>query len=427
MNYGEGFSFGSNATYTQPFLKGFSLILNYGIDADNSVSDRQSYNKGADGAFSDFDEAFSNKFELKQFSHRTGAIINYKKGETTVNFGSRISFVNFEQIDKYNNDYFSRDFINLNPQVYIRHSFSKQRSIRLDYNGSNRQPSVSEIQPVRTNNDPLNIRLGNPALKPSFSNRFSLSFNDYKVISGQSIYVTGGYNFTSNDIVDSRSTDAVGVSRFQSVNLTSKSPSNYWAYFHYSKSVKALWNANIGMELNTNGNTYFSYINDQLNRTISNSISPMLTVSKWEQKKFELYFNFGPSYNRSESSLQPELNNNGWGWSGYGSIGLYLPGKIQISTSVNYTYQPKTVSFNQAFEQTILNARLEKKFSKNDNFTLALSGRDLLNQNTGFQRNAYGNTITETRFNTIRRYFMLSFSWDFNKMGGLNKSKAETE
>ncbi|RRN77535.1 TonB-dependent receptor, partial [Pseudoxanthomonas sp. SGD-10] len=108
-----------------------------------------------------------------------------------------------------------------------------------------------------------------------------------------------------------------------------------------------------------------------------------------------------------------------WGWTGYGRLGLYLPGKIRIAADANYVYQPKTASFNQDFEQFLLNASIEKKFMKSENVTLSLSGRDLLNQNTGFRRSAFGNVISQTSFNTIRRYFMLSLIWDFNKMGGM--------
>ena len=46
---------------------------------------------------------------------------------------------------------------------------------------------------------------------------------------------------------------------------------------------------------------------------------------------------------------------------------------------------------------------------------------DLLNQNVGFSRDANANLITQSNYTTIKRYFMFTITYDFNKMGGQNK------
>ena len=47
-----------------------------------------------------------------------------------------------------------------------------------------------------------------------------------------------------------------------------------------------------------------------------------------------------------------------------------------------------------------------------------LWGNDLLNQNSGFSRNAQANLITQTTYNTLKRYFMLTINYEFTKMAG---------
>ncbi len=122
-----------------------------------------------------------------------------------------------------------------------------------------------------------------------------------------------------------------------------------------------------------------------------------------------------------QSSLNKNVNNNGISYSGNGNATFYLPAKFEISADVRYTYNPSTPSFDQSFEQTIVNTSLSKSFFKANNLKLNLAVNDLLNQNTGFQRFASASTITQTKYNTIQRYFMFSVIWDFNKMGGIKK------
>lgn len=40
---------------------------------------------------------------------------------------------------------------------------------------------------------------------------------------------------------------------------------------------------------------------------------------------------------------------------------------------------------------------------------------DILNQNIGFQRNISSNFVTERTYNVIRRFWLVTFQWNFNK------------
>nr|WP_233174038.1 outer membrane beta-barrel protein [Pedobacter sp. ASV19] len=173
-----------------------------------------------------------------------------------------------------------------------------------------------------------------------------------------------------------------------------------------------------GFYVNANGNTSYNYSNTELNKTKSYTYSGGISVSKYKEKKYSFYLNIGPNYNTSESSLQKNLNNNGWGCNGSSSFAVFLPFKMELGSDGNYEFKGKTESFNENFSRFIWNASITKKFFKEENLRLSFSGKDLLNQNTGFNRGAYGNMITQTNYTTIKRYFLCSLTWDFNKMGG---------
>lgn len=410
--------FRSNATYTEPISKTLSLVFNYGFTMNNGTADRRSINRDANGNYTVLDTLFSNNFKLDQYINQAGAILNFKKGKTVVNAGTKVNDVRFNQVDLYRNENFSQNFFYFNPQATFQYKFSQQRSVRFNYSGTNQQPSIDQMQPIRNNTDGLNIVSGNPNLNPAFSNNFNLNYNSYRVLSGQYFSVYGNYSFTNNPIVSNTFTDSLGQSTFQFDNLPNRRPSNFYGAVYYNQKIKK-WDLNIGGNLGTNGNIFYNIANDVENQTKAYSINANLNISKYKQKKYDIYLNAGPSYQTNESSLQSQVNNNGWNFNAQTGINVYLPAKFLIGSDADYTFSQATESFATNFERLLINASLSKMFFKEENLQLRLSVNDLLNQNVGFNRTASQNLITENRHTTIRRYFMFSIIWDFNKMGGI--------
>ncbi len=408
----------TNITYSEPFTKALALVVNYGININNGRSDRRSFDKDASGEYTILDNNLSNNFKLNQLSNQFGAIFNYKKKKTIINFGSKVSTVNFKQIDEFTNNTLTRNFVNWYPQASFQYKFSQQQSFRINYNGNTSQPTIDQIQPVRVNTDPLNITLGNPDLKPSFTNRISASYNSYKVISGQSIWLNGSYSRTINPIVSNVTTDdATGASTYQSSNLKGHQTSNLYFNAYFDQKIPKL-DVNAGVGLNMNGSNYFNLSNTKLNETKSYTYSASFRLSKYKQKKYDFWTGAGPTYTVNSSTLQPQINNNGRGFNAYGGFNLYLPAKFQIGTDANYQYNAATQSFSQDFRRTTLNANITKAFMKDESLKLSISGNDLLNQNVGYNRTGSANLLTQERYTSIKRYFMLSLVWDFNHMGG---------
>ncbi|CAM3838315.1 outer membrane beta-barrel family protein [Mucilaginibacter galii] len=432
INKVETSIFNSNITYTEPFSKSFSLVANYGIGVSNSTADRRTFSPAVANPGRNQDQALyntlvdslTNNYRLDQLTNQGGLVFNYKKDKTTINFGTKVAAVRFEQLNKINNREFDRNFVNWNPQASYQYRFSQQKSFRFNYNGSTRQPTIDQIQPIINNTNPLYLVVGNPNLTPSFTNRFSISYNSYKVLSNRSIYISGSYSLTSNPIVSNVSTNRnTGFTTSQSVNLTGETPTNFYVYSGINSKIKFLGGISAGIGANTNGSTYFNMVNGALNRTRSNSYSATINLQKYKEKKFDLYANIGPTYNYSVSSLNPEINNNGGGFTTNHSFNYYLPGKFQIGTDGNYEYRAPTKSFDQKFSRFLVNAYVQKAFFKSESLKIKANVNDIFNQNKGFDRSASGNLITQSSYTTIKRYFMLSIVYDFSKMGGSSDIK----
>ncbi|UEG53606.1 outer membrane beta-barrel family protein [Mucilaginibacter daejeonensis] len=419
--------FNSNIAYSEPFSKSTSILLNYGIGVSNSTADRRSFNKSGTGRYDALVDSLSNNYRLDQFTQQGGAIFNYKKDKTTFNFGTKLAVVDFQQLNKVNDREFDRHFVNWNPQLSYQYRFSQQKSFRFNYNGNTRQPTIDQIQPIIINIDPTNLILGNPDLRPSFTNRFQVTYNTYKVLSNRSLWINGSYSFTSNPIVSNITTNAAnGYTVSQSVNLSGQTPTNYSVYASTDSKVKFLWSMNIGIYTSVNGSTSFNMVrtvnnntvSEALNRTVSNNLGGGLSIQRFVEKKFDIWASFGPTYNTGRSSLNPDLNNNGFGFTTNHYINFYLPAKLVLGTDGYYEYRAPTRSFNEDFKRFIANVYLTKSFLKDESLKLKVTVNDVFNQNQGFSRNAYGAYITQTTNTTIKRYALFSLIYDFSKMGG---------
>jgi hypothetical protein len=408
----------TNLAYSEPFTKTLTLVLNYGIGINNASADRNTFDALSPGVYNNTpNDTLSSNYTFNQFLNRAGAILNYKKGKMVFNFGTHITADHFHQVDEFTNQAKNRDFLDWAPQAHFEYRFSTQKVIMLNYNGTTTQPTLEQLQPVATNSNPLNIILGNADLTPSFSNTFNFNYRSYKVITDQFFQVYGNYTFVTNPIVNHinyNNLTAQSISKY--FNLSGKQTSNFSAGTYFGRKVEGLGGLNVGLAFNVNGNNYYNYTNDSLNMSKNYVFNPALNLQIYKQKKIEFGVSAGPTYTISESSLHPNINNNGWGARADANGTIYLPGKFQIGTYSSYQYSAATASFPNSYSQANISAFIIKNFLKNDNLSVELWGNDLFNQASGFSRVATGNLITQTTYNTLKRYFMLTINYDFTKM-----------
>jgi hypothetical protein len=409
--------FNTNLTYSEPLTASFTLALNYGIGVNHASADRNTFNANSTGVYNTFPvDSLSSNYTFNQFLNHAGAILNYKKGKLTFNFGTRVTDDQFHQLDNFTGNLNDRTFIDWAPQARLQYRFSPQKSFTFGYNGTTAQPTLEQLQPVASNSDPLNVIVGNPGLTPSFTNTFNINYQSYKVLTDQFFGFYGNYSFIDNPIVNHINYNQVGQSVSEYFNLPGHATTNFNGGVNFGRKIQGLGGINVGVGFNINGNTSYNYTNDSLNMSKNYVLNPSINLGLYKMKKIELSFQAGPTYTISESSLQPTINNNGWGALANMDGTIYLPGKFQVGTYSTYQYTAATASFHNSFSQPIINLFLIKTFLKNDNLSIEAWENDVFNQNSGFSRVAQANLITQTVNNTLKRYFMLTINYDFTKM-----------
>ena len=112
------------------------------------------------------DDTFSSNYKLNSISNQAGAVFNYKKGKTIINFGTKVGNISLNQTDEYTGDVLNRNFTDWMPQATFQYRFSQQKSFNINYNGSTTLPTIDQLQPIKNNNDQLNIIEGNSDASP---------------------------------------------------------------------------------------------------------------------------------------------------------------------------------------------------------------------------------------------------------------------
>lgn len=412
-----------NLTYTEPISKYSTLSVNYGFNWLNSNSNRLSYNDNGNGKYTALDSLYSNDYSVTSFTNQGGLTYGYTKDKIRISFGGAAGLSNFTQEDQFRKHTYDRQFINYYPRAVFRYNFSQYRRLSFTYNGHTEQPRIDALQPLVVNDNPLYITIGNPDLKPSFNNQFNANFSDYKVLTKRSIWLGIGYSFTTNSFGNRSIIDNGGVTTSQTVNINGNQ--NLWLNFNFNWKIPA-WDLGIG----PGGRFGYSKNNNYTQGILvnTNTYNPNInfSINKYVEKKFEVWARVEANYNASVSSLKTNVQPNYWNYYIEASSTIFLPAKFDLRAELEYNLRQKTAVFTSNNNVAIVNGSLSKRFGKKDDIVVGISVNDLLNQNVGISRSIYSNNISESRRTTIQRYFLLTFNWNFSKLGG-GKTTANEE
>ncbi len=412
---------GVKATYTEPLSKKSYLEINYSFYNNNSSQKILSYDKDINGKYSLLVDTLSNEFKYIYKTNSGG--LNYRFNEKKYNFsiGGNIANTAFQQTDQVKDTTRKYNYYNLFPRANFYYKFNAYSGFRFNYNGSTQQPSIDQLQPLKNNNDPLNIVIGNPNLRQSFQNSFNLNFNNYKVFSERSIYIGTYFNFTNNAISSSYSIDALGKRTTQYLNVNGNYSINFYGGY-YIKIPKT--KINVGLSPNGALTRNTNFVNGQKNITLGNTISMSLNLRTYVKDKYQFNISARPSYNQSKSSISSVASKNYWTYN-YSADGNYtLPGKLEIGSDIDFNLRQKLNSFDVNNNVIVWNAYLEKKFFKNEALTLRFSVNDILNQNKGYSRNIQPFAIVEQHYLTYQRYGLITLTWNFKNKGGAGAPKS---
>lgn len=405
----------SRLSYTEALSKSVTIELSYGLGKTITESKLLSYDKNGSGKYENLNKAFSNSYAYDILSNTGGMMLRYNSKKYTIAAGGDIQRTDIEQKDLIKDSTTKFNYKNLFPRANLTYKFNANKRLQFNYNGNTRQPTIQQIQPVADNTNPLNVQVGNPNLKQEFTHNLNLYYNDYKVLKERGINASASYGTTINAIRNSTTTDSIGRTRYQYVNMDGNF--NYRARVGYSQKFPKLWDIYGSLSYSFYQNVSSSIVNGLFNKSHSGNHSVNLSFNKYKENKYDFYIQHSYSYNNSSSSIRKDVNNNYWSMNTYANLNVQLPGGFTISQSLSANFRQTTSVFKTNNNVITWDAFVSKKLFKDKKSEIRLSAFDMLDQNKGVNRNTSATTVTETTYETLHRYFLLSFIWNFTKNG----------
>jgi hypothetical protein len=414
------------AAYTQPLNKSVFLEFNYEFNFSSNTSQQLSYDLPAGDNNPDgvLNKAYSSDYKLNILMNTAGG--NFKINKKKFNFtaGVAVAQTDYKQQDYLGTRNLKQSYFNFFPSAMLQLRPGSAKNIMINYNGQSSQPSLEQIQPLVQNTDPLNISIGNPNLKQEFRHMFGLNYNSYRIKNGSYTFGNANFSLTQNAITQTETVDSVGRRVYQYTNIGGNY--NGGAYMGYGYKIKPL---NLSSNIRAGGSyTHNSnFINQQLNVNTAQNYSLDLSFNYVKDTLLDISYAIASTYNINNSSIRQDISNNFWSMQQQLDAAITLPFDIRISTSALWQLRPKIDENDKNNSLIKWNAAISKSFLKDRSLVAAFSVNDILNQNVGFTRSAINNYITDRTFLTVRRYFMLSLTWNFTHSRSLEDKKGDPQ
>ena len=420
---------GTSISYIEPLSKHSYAELNYNYKYSYTSDDKQTDTLTNVGALNNY-PLLSNNYNFTFITNRFGANYRYVQKKYNLVLGITAQPSTLEgstaAIPAKNN-------FNISPNAHFVYNYSRTQSLSINFSGSSNQPSYTQLQPVTDFSNTLYPVTGNPDLKPEYNNTFSLRYNKFNFESGNVFFSNFSIVQTEDKIVsntitypkkDVQAGKLAGTIATEYLNAPGYYSAN--AFYVFAKPWdKRKYNLFLRGSISYNNNisyitnvdtTSFKLLNAEKNIAKNLVLSQGLRFRVDITDIIDAEANTTYTVNASKNSLsQQNINDNYRSW----AVGLNGKNYLWKDWTVSYDYT-KTYyyGYQGSTNPNIFNTYVERRFLKGNMATLRLAAMDVFNENTGYTVSQNGSNITTSNVNRLGRYYLLTFTYRFQKMTG---------
>lgn len=286
------------------------------------------------------------------------------------------------------------------------------QNYNLSYAGAVLQPSTSDLNPVTDNIDPLFVVKGNAYLRAMYQHQ--VNFSRYYQLKRKIILdVYSNASIIRNNIIYNRSYVDNGVQTISPINAGTLTSATVGVGFTKSKKlIQGTLSLKVSPEVSlvSTQTSVNGMQSDLRRRSLSVAVEPTLSIPGKILFMAAQRFNFVkadyellqfPDFSYIQSTT--ELN-----------ISYWLIKSFIISSDMTM-YSNSNMPQGLSGQYAILNGSMLWKWNK-PNISAKLTCYDILNRNTNLSRVLQDNFVRTTEFQVLKRFFLLSVIYNFNKI-----------
>lgn len=362
-----------------------------------------------------FSEELSNRFRNDYMNQDIRAGFKHVQKKSTIDVGLSLVPQRSKSIDLINSarNIPERWVWNFAPYLRYRWKPSKSHALNLDYSGRSSQPSMAQLQPVADMSNPLNIVIGNPDLDPTFTHNVRLRFHNFNPEAQRSVMTMLNARLVQNSIVSRTTFDPATGGRtttYENVNGVWNVRAMNMVSFPFRNK---LWTFNNHVMLYYANSIGFN--NGERNRSGSFSANESFGIAfRPDRLELELRPRYG--LQTVHNTVQTTGNRTVHTYGGMFNATYETPIGIVLNTDLSFS---ATRGYAAGYDEDkwMWNASISYEFLRGRNATVTLQAYDLLRQNSNIRRSVTANYIDDVRYNSLGRYFMVSFAYKFNTFG----------
>lgn len=168
----------SNLSYTEKLTDNLQLQLGYKMSYTDSENEKKTYDRSAvTDLYDQLDESLSNEYQSGYLTQAGNVGLRYRAGKLSAMLGVDAQWANlkgdlvYPQPDGLSHKYFS-----VLPSFTLRYLLDRTNSFQLRYRSRSSSPSVTDLQNVIDNSNPLFLSTGNPNLDQQVSHTANLRY-----------------------------------------------------------------------------------------------------------------------------------------------------------------------------------------------------------------------------------------------------------
>ena len=432
----NNYSVSTEVSYSEPLADRVYLQFSYNFqysynESDNSTydlmnaKDRLNFILGIlpnDFSGSWIDPEQSKYAEYKKFNH--DARVTFRVNRDTWRLSAGMAFrPQNTKLSYKKGDYqvdTTRNVFNFSPEIDFRYQPQKQTQLRFSYRGRSSDPSMENLLPITDNSNPLNIRTGNPGLKPSFSHNLSMNFNTFNMDAQRGIFSHVNGSFTQNAISNIRKYNAT-TGGWTTMPENINGNWNVFGMFGINTAFKNNKKFTIGTFTNASYNNHVGYITTgemkdaQKNTTTALSLGERLNGA-YRNDWIEIGLNGSLNYTFEKDKLNPQNDQEPYTFSYGGNLQIYTPWKMTISTNMVNQARRGYSDASMNRNELIWNAQVAQSFLKGS-LTVSLEWNDILKEQSNITRSYSSSGSSVYTYNGVNSYGMIRAIYRFNIFG----------